>query len=247
MKANRQLHYPSEFIWEASIQAVKDSINFISMEDFQKHLYEVLPQNSVETRNRYAGYITKRYFPDGSLDNLITRVWRNYQDENILKDLMRYQFLERESLFGEFVSGYLSSTEAGTIISRPIVCSFLRNNFASDTEKLMGRLLQPLTKLGFIRRSKGLIIVARLPPANTAFFILLHHLFAIQPRVVSISEILANPFWKYLGFTSESDVRRRLKEMAAVDLVSRYTIADQLEQITTRYSLAQILQQRIRA
>ena len=59
---NKQLHYPSEFIWEDSIQAIKDSINFSTLEDFQNHLRQSLSQNSAETRDRYAGYIVSRYF-----------------------------------------------------------------------------------------------------------------------------------------------------------------------------------------
>ena len=181
------------------------------------------------------------------MNNLLTLVWKSYQDETLLKDLMRYQFLAKELLYGDFVTQYLSSVEPGTSIAKPLIGAFLRNNFGSDTDKLQDRLVAPLIKLGFIRRNKGAVITSSLPPANTAFFILLHSVFAPTSRVVSISEILADPFWKYLGFGNENDVRRRLKEMAAVDLIARYTIADQLEQITTRFTLNQILERKIRA
>jgi hypothetical protein len=75
--------------------------------------------------------------------------------------------------------------------------------------------------------------------------ILIHHLFALTPRIVTLRDILADPFWRYLGFRQEETVRRTLHEANAGGLIAAYATVDQLEQITTRYTLDEWLEGRL--
>jgi len=85
-----------DFPLQASIQAVKASADFESYDDFYRYLLDHLPQNSPQTRRRYAELIGKRYFPGLTLDSLLPHIWKAYQDERILVDLMRVYALEAE-------------------------------------------------------------------------------------------------------------------------------------------------------
>ena len=73
------------------------------------------------------------------------------------------------------------------------------------------------------------------------------HTFApSQPRTIELRNLLANPFWKYLGFKSEDEVRRILREADAAGLVGKYVVADQLEQVTTCLTLDELLAKKAR-
>jgi len=65
-------------------------------------------------------------------------------------------------------------------------------------------------------------------------------------RTVELRNLVANPFWKYLGFKSEDGVRALLREADAAGLVGKYVVADQLEQVTTCFTLDELLQRRVR-
>jgi len=84
---NEKFTIPSDPCWKESIFAIKSSIRFVSFDNFSKYLIENLPQNSLKTKKRYASYVLARFFPNQSLEQLPTMVWRSYHDENILEDI----------------------------------------------------------------------------------------------------------------------------------------------------------------
>ena len=82
-------------------------------------------------------------------------------------------------------------------------------------------------------------------PAN-GLLILLHARLATTPRIVRISDLLAAPWWRYLGYRSAAEVRATLRDAERAGLIARYSIVDDLEQITTRYSLDDYLDNALR-
>jgi len=76
--------------------------------------------------------------------------------------------------------------------------------------------------------------------------ILTHYVFAPEPQTIAVRDLLKDPFWKYLGIKRELTVRDIFKEASSKGLISRYTVADELEQITTRYSLEELLKSEVK-
>jgi hypothetical protein len=103
-------------------------------------------------------------------------------------------------------------------------------------------------RLGFLARGRGKPDRLNcLVPNKTSTLLLVHYLFAADgPRTVEISRVLSNPFWKYLGYKSEDSVRAVMREADAAKLIGKYVVADQLEQVTTCYSLNELLIQKAR-
>ncbi len=224
---------------------MKDSLRFRSFEEFCRHLETSLPQNSESTRHRYARNVIRWFFPERSIDGLAAQAWCYYQDEGLLKEIMRYQFLSVEPVVAQFITEYVLPAEPGTTLRSPILDEFVQYKYGASNKKVKQRLGNTIDQLGFAQRNKGNRIIVQLPAARTALFLLTHLLFAPTPALVSLKEILENPFWKYLGFRHADGVRKALKEAAANDLVAKYVIADELEQITTKYSFKEILGQRL--
>ena len=80
----------------------------------------------------------------------------------------------------------------------------------------------------------------------TAFLVLLHDRLAPTPRIVSLAQILGDPLWWQVGYHTPDEVRETLREAAAAGLIARFVTVDQLEQITTRYTLEEWLAGRLR-
>jgi len=228
--------------------AVKLSVKCASLDELRRQLVAHLGQNSIETRSRYAQSIVQWFFSDG-LDGLLRETWNTYGDEAIIKDLLRYMYLAKEPVMGACVAEALYPLEPGITIPTSYFDQFL-GQFMKDVvpEKTRERLKGNLKKLGFLERVKSkpdrLLPVV---PQRTSLLLLLHHLFAAKAaRTVELQHLLANPFWKHLGCKSEDAVRAVLREANATGLIGKYIVADQLEQVTTCFTLDELLDRRVR-
>ncbi|MBN1874408.1 MAG: hypothetical protein JXA33_09265 [Anaerolineae bacterium] len=232
-----------EIPWSQTVQAIKDSVAFTDFATFRAHLETTLPYNSAYTRVRYTSTILRYFFPNASLDNLLRHIWAVYQDDQILEDLMHYQLLSQESTLAQFVLSRLAPLPPGSVIEKSVLEAFIQEIDPKDRSKMVDRLGKILRRIGFMMRERQKNVVAQLNPAKTSLLILIHHLFAPTPRIVPLAEILTHPFWRYLGFRDEETIRYILHEAGAQELIAGYAIVDQLEQITTRYSLEVWLEQ----
>ena len=228
--------------------AVKLAGECQTLEQLQEELLKKLGQNSMETRRRYAQSILRWFFRDG-IDGILRRVWMTYQDDAILADLLRWSFLEQEEVMGASVAQALFPLENGIAIPTIYFEKFL-SDFLGEAppEKTRERLKSNLKRLGFLERAQGkpdrLMPVV---PQKTSLLILLHHLFASKSlRTVELRILFANPFWKYLGYKSEDTVRNVLREADAAGVIGKYIVADQLEQVTTCFTLTELLERRVR-
>lgn len=230
------------------IMAVKLSVECPTLEQFEDALVKKLGQNSVETRRRYVSSIVRWFFPDG-IDGLLRRVWLAYQDDSILSDLLRWSFLEQDEIMGVTVAQALFPLENGIAIPATYFDKFLCDLFGeAPPEKTRQKLKINLKKLGFLERTRGKPDrLTPVVPQKTSFLILLHHLFAAKSvRTLELRNLLANSFWKYLGYKSEDAVRNVLREADASGVVGKYIVADQLEQVTTCFTLTELLERRVR-
>ena len=233
-------------LWRESIQAVKDSLKFKNFGNFRRHLQEYLPQNSSYVRKRYTSSIIRWFFSDQTLNNLPAKVWHSYNNTQILQDVMRYFYLEKESIVAEFICEYLIPLEPGTTIQSEYLKDFLIKKYGKVKNDPLNYLSAAIRDLGFVYRNKTTIIVRNLQLPKTGFLILVHYLFASTPQTVSLQEILTHKFWMYLGIRNQSTVKEILKEADAKEIIAKYVVADQLEQITTKYTLNEFLQKRMR-
>lgn len=235
-----------ELPWMPAMQAIKDSVSFDDFATFRAHLEEHLPYNSAATRERYTQTILKYFFPSGTLGGLPERAWGAYRDAQVLEDLMRYQFLTHEPTVAQFVTIHLGPMAPGSVIERELLEKFIEKVDPKGRKKMVERLGQTLRRTGFVVRERQQDVVVQLWPSKTALLILIHHLFAPTPRIVTLKDILDAPFWQYLGFRQEETVRRTLHQANAKGLIAGYATIDQLEQITTRHTLDEWLEARLR-
>lgn len=236
-------------LWDEAKNAIKMSLQYKNFENFREALCDALHYNSSQTRARYATNIIKWFFPEKKLDTLPAKVWKSYRDDAILQQIMRYQYLSVEQGVAKFVTETIIALDPGDIINSNQIKNFaiktwgLNESYALKATK---RIRSALLATGFIANKGGNFVVQEIEPPKTALLILTHHLFAQEPQTITIKEVLKNPYWKYLGIRKESTVREIFKEASYKGVISRYVVADELEQITTKYSLEELLRERVR-
>lgn len=226
-----------------AVIAIKEATKCESLDALKARLVQVLSQNSEETRLRNARFVIRWFFPDG-IDGIARKTWLAFEDDRILMDVLRYLYLSQEPVMGHCVTDCLFPIEQGMRVPGPEFDRFLTSYYGdSPTKKTTQRLKSNLIKLGILEGARGHDhLLVPLVPTKTALLILTHSLFAPSgPRTVELKRLLADPFWKYLGFKSEHAVRAVYREADAAGILGKYVVADQLEQITTRWGLDEFL------
>ncbi len=163
--------------------------------------------------------------------------WAIYQDEQLLIELMRVTTLETEPVIARFVTDVIMPLAPGDVFAAAMARDYIIGVYHEYKKDSYDRLFVTVRSLGFLSRRGGEWIVNALSRPANALLLLLHTRLAPTPRIVRIGDLLEQPFVTYLGFRDAGDVRNVLREAASAALIARYSIVDQLEQITTRYSV----------
>ena len=235
-----------DFPWEESVQAVKDSLRFDSYPAFVEHVFNTLPQNSPQTRRRYTNLIGRWFFPDRQLPGLPGRVWAAYKEDPVLRNVMRACVLSQEPVVAAFIERFILPAPPGAELQAGVFRAYIEETYSGFKRQSRQRLTRTLRELGFIARLGQTWFTRTLPRPATAFMILLHERLAPTPRIVSLAQILADPSWWQMGYHTPDEVRETLHDAAAAGLIARFVNVDQLEQITTRHTLDEWLDRRLR-
>jgi hypothetical protein len=238
----------SDLQFPEAILAVKESTTCRDLKELQERLVSRFGQNSQETRLRYARFVVRWFFADG-LNGIARKTWIAYQDEKILTDILRYLYLAQESVMGACMAECLFPVEVGMRVPASLFDRFLSRHYeGGQTKKTTQRLKSNLMRLGVLERCPGEDnkLVA-LNPNKTSLLLLTHYIFApAEPKTIELRNLLVNPFWKYLGFKREDEVRAIFREADAAGCIGKYVVADQLEQLTTCLTLEAFLSKKVR-
>jgi hypothetical protein len=198
------------------------------------------------TRRCNTSIILGRFFPTDDLDQLPRRVFQAYDDEALLAAVMRVLFLEAEPLVGELVAGRLHGLSAGSLLPRDFFTRFTEEFLGKKEAHVSYRCCTAARVLGWTIVEKKKFYVAQQILDETAALLIFHSRYAPIPRVIDLKFLLTEPIWKYLGLGHEDAVRQFMRKLERRGLLSRYATVDRLEQVTTKYPLASLLQRKVR-
>lgn len=219
-----------------------------SWELLRPDLFDSLPYNSETTKRTLGAELARWALDQRNFPSLAVQVWRSYSDPVLLQDILRERYLKANPISGAFVTRVLNNIPSGS----PLPIDALQSHLAAENvqekaiPKGIERLRATMRQLGFLltnRRKPHVVLETTLP--ETAFLLLLHYYFAQEVTTVPVHAILAHPFWRYLGGREESQVRAYLERATANDVLARYAVVDQLDQITTRFSFEEFLNHRV--
>ena len=238
--------YLQDILWKESLLAVQVSMDCQTIAELVARLPERLPQNSAVTRQRNTNTIVSRFFPAEEIDQLPRQILRLYEDENLLAAVMRVLFLEAEPLVGQLVAERLTRLSAGTALPKDFFVQYTLEALGKREPHVSHRCCTAARVLGWTIVDKKRYYVAQQNPNETAALLILHYRYAPTPRVIDLKAMLAEPTWKYLGFSDEDAVRGFMRKLEQRRLIARYATADRLEQVTTRYALESLLERKVR-
>jgi hypothetical protein len=234
------------YLPEDTINAVKLSLQFSDFKAFRKELEDIIHFNSERVRKIRASNILKWFFPSHSLSSLPCLVWSAYNDEVLLREILRYQFLISQPVAAKFVTSCILPLAPGNSINNNLFKQFLAKQYNDVKPYLINNLRIDCKSLGFLTDESKVLCVAEIAPPKTAFLIITHFLFSLEKSTIRLSDIFQNPYWQFLGIREKKTVRSILHKADSEGQLTKYIIADQLEQITTRFSFDEFLQNSFR-
>ncbi len=145
----------------------------------------------------------------------------------------------------KFIFNHLLPLAPGSYVSNNLFEQYLVGEYDNVKPYLINNLRIDCKALGFLTDDTKGLCVAEILPSKTAFLIITHFLFSKEKSTIKLSDIFQNPYWQYLGIRDKKTVRCILHEADAEGLIAKYIIADQLEQITTKFSFGEFIQNRL--
>jgi len=232
-----EIPFPQEPLWQETLQLITkvDSPDILTQ---AKAIENLLHFNSNESRSRYSRAITTRFrrLEQNELRNLF-EIKKAGVSSEILEMIWRVLFCKVEPLFAKIYLDLVWPRDPGSSMRRDDVKSYIETAFPQQSKMLYVRLMSCFKQTGYLLpQGKQDLIIVGFANLEDALIIVIHLLMAREPRTIKISEIEANPYWKYLGYKKFDHVRVALRNAEAKGTIMRYAVVDHLEQITTRYT-----------
>ena len=244
-KSRKQKHL-QRISWSESLLAVRLSTECSSIKQLRHRLWSELPQNSLNTRRRHTSTILARFFPDKSIEQLPRCVCLAYQDEALLASIMGPLLLLAEPVLGVLFAERLWSSPPGVELAKDFFACYGKEVSPTNVKNIAAYCTDAARSLGWITRSRSKTYRTHQMVHLTSALLIFHHVYAPTPRSVELDQVFAEPVWKYLGFSQQDEVRAFCKNLEWKGLIARYAHVDRLEQVTTRYTLHELLERRVR-
>jgi hypothetical protein len=244
-KSRKQKHL-QRISWSESLLAVRLSTECSSIKELRYRLWSDLPQNALSTRRRHTSTILARFFPDKSIEQLPRGVCLAYQDEALLASIMGSLLLLAEPVLGVLFAERLWSLPPGVELAKDFFACYGKEVSPTNVKNIATYCADAARSLGWITRSRSKTYRTHQMVHLTSALLIFHHVYAPTPRSVELDQVFAEPVWKYLGFSQQDQVRAFCKNLERKGLIARYAHVDRLEQITTRYTLHELLERRVR-
>lgn len=236
--------FPQEPLWKETLEIIKGAQDASFLSD-PKALEPKLSFNSKETRQRYSCAMANRFFRlDLSIRQALVNLAMSHMEISIIEQIWRVLFCMIEPLVAQVYLEMIWPREPGTTINRSEIRSYIETSFQQQSAKLNQRIVSCLRQSGYLLpHGKQDLIVVGFGNLEYALVLSTHILMAHSPRTIRLSEIEASNHWRFLGYRKFDHVRLGFRSAEAKGFIMRYANVDHLEQITTRYTLQELLSQ----
>lgn len=246
---HEKVHYPDHFKDKRTVAlfanaVVSDALEILpklplntGIELTRKFIKENLRYNSLESRERYGSYITRRLFPSGITDNSIIKFAIKYGSTQPVRDAVFYRFLKAEPLMVKIIHDLLlpeivKGEMQRDLLTRKLSALFpesktIRKTVSTTIEVLVFAKMAKSTKKSF---SFGLRDVNL---ASFAFVLLSEF---PKPDMYTFEELQNNTFINGMFWKTERLIHM-LYELRNVGIISKVSEIDNFRQFTTKYSL----------
>jgi len=214
-----------------------------SMKEITKFLYQNLPFNSEQTRERRGRYIKFNMFVNGEVNLSLLKFARAFPASWELRDVCFYQFCHAQHLMVEVIEEVIMKRINIGSISRDMIDDYLKQKFPKSKaisdcvsaicEALLG------AEIAYKKGKQILFSLRAIPEASFAF--VLHSEFP-EPGMYDIRKLEENRIIRAILWNPEF-LLHALYELRNRGLISKISEIDNIRQFTTRYTLAGVVEQ----
>lgn len=237
------LFFPQEPLWKETL-AVLSKARDLDILVNAKELADLLHHNSEETRGRYGQALATRFsrLEKGWLSGLFD-ISKKDEKLAMAEKVWRVLFCKIEKIVGRTYLDLIWPREPGSLIERNEIKSYAATTFSQFGKKLSQRLASCLQFAGYlVPQNKNSYYIAGFGELDDSLILSTHLLFAQSPQTLRLSDLEASHYWKYLGFRKFDFVRVVFRNAETQGLIMRYSTADHLEQITTKFNWKEIIE-----
>lgn len=209
-------------------------INCESFAEFSAYLEQNLPYNSANTRNRYTRYLTNRYYPDGTIFTLLTRLLSHHPDDSTWKAVLFYETVMAEPAVQFMAEQVIWPALPTGTVSRDSLKENLGKRFAEASEATISRMIYSLVNLytmcDVVIQQDGLLKFQTRQGSLTSFLYVLVSQFP-EPGIYSFEALERGPARRWLLWDREW-IRRQLYNLRDLDIIAKISEIDTMRQFT---------------
>ena len=233
----------SNAVLKEAIQSLPSLPDTESLDEIRSFLRAKLHFSAEQTRQRYASYITRRMFPNGYADSPLRSFAKAFPDAQELRDVCFYRFLQSEPLEVEIIEGLILPNLGTGRLSRELIRRRLAEKFpeARSIVDCGKAIVDALTAASIAKADRTKISFAYrdIPVASFAF--VLYSEFPEQ-GMYDIRKLEGNRMIRAMLWNPDR-LLHSLYELRNRGLISKVSEIDNIRQFTTRYTLAEVVEQ----
>ena len=220
-----------------ALEYLPQVINFKQILNFQQHLEETLPYNSVSSRKRYARNLLNRYYIENNIDTHLTRLFSWRPDKATLQAALFYetvraeptvQFVAEEIVWSALPTGY---------VSRPQLRQQMESRFPevslATIKRMVYSLLNVYAVFGIGELDEERLSVQVHESNLPAFLYVLTAEFP-QSGIYSFNDLEQGPMRRWLLWDREW-LRRQLYNLRDFGIISKISEIDTMRQFTLAF------------
>lgn len=217
-----------------ALKFLPQAVNFQQIDDFQRHLEETLPYNSVNSRKRYARNLLSRYYFANNLDTHLTRLFIWQPAEVTLQAALFYEtvsteptvrFVAEEIVWPALPVGYVTRQQL-----RQQMESLFPAVSAATIQRMVYSLLNVYAVFGMGKLDEEKLSVYVHEGDLPAFLYILTAVFP-QPGIYSFDTLEQGPMRRWLLWDREW-MRRQLYNLRDLGVISKISEIDAMRQFT---------------
>ena len=221
-----------------ALKYLPEATRFDRVEDFRHHLARSLRFNSQTTRRRNGDYIVNRFFPNGSLNDDLTRFAAATGGKPALGEALFYLTCRTEKIVSMVAEEVVFPTIAQGGVSRSRVHEYIQSKFphSKSVGQMSRSVLHTYQVYGIGNTSRTHLKVSLREGCLASFAYVLHLEFP-EPGMHAFEKMLDGPMHKWLLWDGQWMVRQ-LYRLREAGLLSKVSEIDRLRQFTTKYTFA---------
>ncbi len=201
---------------------------------FLAHLEHHLPYNSAYTRNRYARYLTNRYYPAGRIDTPLTRFLSFAPDASTWKAVLFYETARAEPAIQFTAEEVLWPILPVGHIERDVLKESLQKRFYAASEGTIKRMIYSLVNLYTlldVALLQGSQLQLQTRPGTLPAFVYVLAAEFSQPGIYTFEALEKGPMRRWLLWDREW-VRRQLYNLRDMGVIAKISEIDAMRQFT---------------